>query len=90
MKVVINRCFGGFQLSEKAYKYLGLPWDGHGFEYDDDRTNSKLVECVEKLGSEASGSLGHLVVVEIPDDIDWYIYNYDGMETIAEQHRVWY
>lgn len=90
MKVVINRCFGGFQLSKKAYEYLGLPWDGHGFEYDDDRTNPKLVECVEKLGPEASSSLSHLVVVEIPAGIDWYIDNYDGMETIAEQHRVWY
>lgn len=31
MKVVINTCVGGLTLSEKAYKYLGLKWDGYGF-----------------------------------------------------------
>ena len=31
MKVVINKCFGGFGLSKEAYKFLNIPWDGYGF-----------------------------------------------------------
>ena len=88
MKVVINVCFGGYALSPKAYEYLGLEWDGCGYEYCDDRTNPKLVECVEKLGEEA-GYDTKLKVVEIPNDIEWEIMEYDGNEWVAEKHRIW-
>ena len=89
MKVVINRCYGGFSLSEKAYEYLGIPWDGFGFEYKEDRANLKLVECVEKLGKDADGAFAELKVVDIPDDVKWEIEEYDGMEWVSEKHRTW-
>ena len=91
MKIVINRCFGGFSLSKIAYKYLGLKWDGYGFAYDDydKRANPRLVECVERLGSAANGMCANLKVVEIPDGIEYEIQNYDGMESIHEKHREW-
>lgn len=89
MKVVINRCFGGFSLSEKAYEYLGIPWDGYGYEYTEDRANPKLVECVEKLGEDANGDFAELKVVDIPDDIEWTIEEYDGIEWVSEKHRTW-
>ncbi len=28
-------------------------------------------------------------IVEIPDDVDWEVMEYDGMEHIAEKHRTW-
>jgi hypothetical protein len=28
-------------------------------------------------------------VVEIPDDVNWQVEEYDGMEHIAEKHRTW-
>jgi DNA modification methylase len=34
-KIVINAGYGGFDLSEEAYDFLGLPWDGHGDERPD-------------------------------------------------------
>ncbi len=89
MKVVINRCFGGFSLSENAYDYLGIPWDGYGFEYNEDRANLKLVECVEKLGKEADGKFSELKVVSIPNDVEWEIEEYDGLEWVSEKHRTW-
>jgi hypothetical protein len=47
------------------------------------RTNPDLIECVETLGSEiASGELGCLKIIEVPDDEDWYIHDYDGMEDV--------
>ena len=107
MKVVINKCFGGFSVSEKVYDYLGVEWDNYGFLSDyakkladntcDAYTNelkfrcdSKLVEAVEKLGSEANGRYAILKVVEIPDDADVYISDYDGIEEIHEKHMIWY
>ena len=90
MKVVINACYGGFGLSEEAYKFLGLKWDKYGYDFCDDRTNPKLVECVEKLGKKANGQSAELKVVEIPDGIDWELDEYDGIEHIAEKHRTWF
>ena len=91
MKIVINTCYGGFCLSEKAYELLGKPWDGYGFEYEDyeKRTDPKLIKCVEELGEAAGGQFANLKVVEIPDDVGWYIDEYDGWETIHEKHRWW-
>lgn len=147
MKVVINKCFGGFGLSEKAYEQLiawGVPvrkyveeqrdpntglflhetnndvevifdreltpaeentfaalyhqykgkssmsrryWDTWTRE---NRTHPLVVRVVEELGSkEASSDVAELAVVEIPDGIEWEISEYDGLEHIAEKHRVW-
>lgn len=89
MKIVINKCFGGYGLSEEAYKYLGLEWDGGGFAFDRDRTNLQLIECVEALGEKANGRFARLKVVEVPDDINWCISEYDGIERVEETHRSW-
>ena len=35
------------------------------------------------------GVYSDLKVVEIPDDINWYIEEYDGLEHVAERHRTW-
>jgi hypothetical protein len=89
MKVVKNCCYGGYALSEEAYKYLDLPWDGYGYEFDNHRENPRLIEVVEVLGNKANGRSANLIVVEVPDDAEWYIDEYDGYETIREEHRIW-
>ena len=92
MKIVINSDFGGFSLSEAAYEYLGLEWDGYGYKYSeyDKRADHKLVECVERLGeAAASGRYASLKVIEIPDGIEYEIQSYDGLESVHEKHRVW-
>jgi hypothetical protein len=48
-----------------------------------------LVQVVEELGKEANGNYAKLEIIEIPDDVDWEIDEYDGMEHIAEKHRTW-
>ena len=53
------------------------------------RTHPDLVEVVEKLGYRANTSLSSLKVVNVPDDVEWYIEEYDGAEWIAEEHRTW-
>ena len=55
-----------------------------------ERTDSDLIEVIEELGEEeASGRFASLEIVEIPDDVNWEIDNYDGIETIHEMHRSW-
>ena len=91
MKIVVNRCYGGFSLSKEACKFLGLEWDDYRYSYRayDKRTDPKLIECVETLGEKANGRFAKLEVVEIPDDVNWEISDYDGIETIEEVHRSW-
>ena len=89
MKIVINECYGGYSLSEEAYTKLGKEWDSYGYDYADDRTNEKLVAVVEMLGKAAAGECARLKVVRIPDNVEWEIEEYDGIEWIAEKHRTW-
>jgi hypothetical protein len=146
MKVVINRCFGGFGLSPEALLWLyKKSFDFEGFKYkveeyfgdlesdkplsfkeslkkwkeyksskkkDKDslfvtvftpdekhvlsyersekfRTHPLVIECVEKLKGKADGACADLKIVEIPDGVDWYINEYDGLESINESHRSW-
>lgn len=89
MKVVINTCFGGFGLSQAAYKDMGMKWDGYGHDSGLSRDDPRLVAAVEKLGSKANGGFADLRVVEIPDGVYYEIDEYDGNEHIAETHRTW-
>lgn len=87
MKIVINKCFGGFSLSEEAAKLLDCA--RHDFYDHQKRNDPRLIEVVEKLGKRANGDCAELKVVTIPDDVDWEISEYDGVEHIAEKHRTW-
>lgn len=150
MKVVINKCYGGFGLSPKAIARLAelrgqkayffklhhteeyqpldpdkikgifwtafntptptarigaVPWsamsqsqrDEYTEKYEAEeiydcrysRNDPLLVQVVEELGGAASNDYSALKVVEIPDDVDFVIDEYDGMETIREKHRSW-
>lgn len=92
MKIVINRRYGGFGLSEKAEKAYcrekGI--DPVNFaHWEINRNDPVLIELVEKMGKDAAGNHADLKVVDIPDDVDWVIDEYDGMEWVAEKHRTW-
>lgn len=53
------------------------------------RDDPILAQVVEELGELANGRYSKLKVVEIPDDIEWIIDDYDGVEWVAERHRTW-
>jgi hypothetical protein len=52
-------------------------------------TLTALIAVVELMGSKACGGHAELKIVEIPDDVNWYIEEYDGREWVAERHRTW-
>ena len=141
MKIVINKCYGGFGLSNKAedlyaeksqfklYRYKQTKYKfkdeeelhekvtgddvnsmfnhtytkDHGDSFSElndkdsgywysgslERTDPVLIEVVEALGKEANGDCAELKVVDIPDNVDYEIDDYDGIESISETHKTW-
>jgi hypothetical protein len=139
MKIAVNRCYGGFDMSNQAVKrYLELIGkecyfykqtkynykdgvnefskcdisnknstfisvstkdlgdktkkipDEYYFYYGDiSRNDPALIQTIEELKECASGRFGNIQIVSIPDDINWEISNYDGIETVEEIHRSW-
>jgi hypothetical protein len=91
MKLIINTCYGGWELSEAAcrmyYNIQGI--DALDKEIDDLRIDPVLIDIIEKIGSKASSPNADLRIIEIPDGVDWIIQDYDGIEWVAEKHRIW-
>ena len=60
-------------------------------EHDDsaNRACPLLVKAVKTLGAEVNGRYAKLEVVTIPDGIKWVIDDYDGSESVEEEHRKW-
>ena len=81
MKIVVNKCYGGFSISEQAAHGLGITKEGF---YTIRRDNPTLIEAIERFGSEyASGYLAQLEVVDLPDNMtDFMIDEYDGFERV--------
>jgi len=53
------------------------------------RTNPDVIEVIEKLGEKANGDCASLAIVDIPEDINWEIDEYDGIESVREISRSW-
>ena len=79
-KIVLNRCYGGFSLSEKAGRWL----KSHNYDFTHlQRHDPLLVRCVEELGEEASDDCSQLEIVEITSNM-YRIEEYDGKEIVIE------
>jgi len=90
--IVINDCYGGFGLSNRAkIEYCRLAGIQEVDFYDRDvvRDDPYLVKVVRELGMGANGDHANLKIVEIPGDVDWMVSEYDGAEWVAEKHRTW-
>ena len=85
MEIVINKCYGGFGLSNFGKELLNIR-DENSLS----RTNLELIHQIEEYGSDViSGDYSQLKVIEIPDGIDYEILDHDGLESVHEAHRVW-
>lgn len=93
MKIVLNKEYGGFCLSDEqavayginpddfqtfgSYRMVDRKPDGTVFE----RTDTKLIEVVEQ--GLPDSAFAKLVVVEIPDTAYYKIEEFDGFETLV-------
>jgi hypothetical protein len=112
MKLVVNKKYGGFGLSDEAvllycklkginvvseynnsctlFYIDGIKDNDHFFYYDDiNRSDPILIQVVEELGEKVNDRFSCLKIIEIPDDIEYYISDYDGIETVREKHNSW-
>lgn len=53
------------------------------------RTDPYMIELVEEDPYNASGPFAKLKVIEIPDDIEYYVQDNGGLEIVQEAHRSW-
>ncbi len=61
-------------------------WDNS----DEHRTNPILIQAIEEVGlKKSSGMFAELKIIDLPDDVNYQINDYDGHESIHEQHRSW-
>ena len=90
--IIINDCYGGFGLSERAfckYKEVAGITDPEFCDRNIPRDDPYLVKIVKELGMSANGAHANLKIVEIPGDVEWTVEEYDGVEWVAEKHRTW-
>lgn len=63
----------------------GTYWSIYGV----DRADPALIQVIEELGKAANTPYSDLRIVDVPDDVQWYISEHDGNETVEEEHRSW-
>ena len=85
--VVLNRCYGRFDLSEDAVELYGK-LKGLGGEPVCSRSIPRddpcLVQVVRELGELANGNVSRLEIVLIEDRVDWEIVQNDGVEWLVQ------
>lgn len=59
------------------------------YDHELARDDPFLVQVVEEMSSKVNGRHADLKVVDVPDDVEWAIEEYDGTEWVAEKHRTW-
>ena len=93
-KIVINKCHGGFGLSDAAMRRYAEIKNIEDVDsictYDICRADPALIQVVEELGVKSFDKYAELHIVEIPEDVSWNVQEYDGLEWVAEKHRTWY
>ena len=98
-KQIVIAQFGGFHLSEKAKTFIATvknyELNANSLETaaqfaKENRDSDALVLCLKLLGSMDSSANGcFLKIAEVPYDVEWYIEELNGKETIVEKHRTW-
>jgi len=94
-KIVINRKYGGFCLTQNALNNYNQRTGKQLRAYHDiPRDDPDLIHVIEEMGLDAAadGMFCKLAIIEIPDDVPedgWEIQDYDGVEWVAEKHRRW-
>lgn len=89
-QVLINRCYGGAELSQFGKELLGV--DSLS---DLERDDSQLISAFIEHGNRIASSFSEFRLVTIGDDdydnyddIEFYIFDYDGIESVVSGHNL--
>lgn len=82
-KILINAQYGGFSLPRNILRKFGYT-DSHLVQRDDEN----LIKYIEENEIKTNVTCS-LKIVQIPSNIDWKIEQNDGLEWVAEKHRIW-
>lgn len=79
-----------YDLSEQEREEFNKTWDSLSvYSSDIERDDKNLIQTIEELKEKANSRFADLKIVEIPDDVEWTIEDYDGVEWVSEKHRTW-
>lgn len=86
MKIAINTKYGGFNLPYEVLDQLGD--DIYTFKVK--RNDPKMIKLLEKYLEKNSNEFGlsRIEIVEIPDNHNFIIEDYDGIETIYSAKKL--
>jgi len=56
---------------------------------DEIREDKDLISVVKEMKEKVNGKCAQLEIVEIPNNVEYEISDYDGVESIHEIHRTW-
>lgn len=88
MKIILNKCYGGFSLSERALSVIS---ERKGYvcgDFNRHRTDWDLVAVVEQLGEAANGRNAKLTVVNVSPGRQFFIDEYDGIESLKFKDEI--
>ena len=87
MKVLYNTCYGGFGFSKEFIEEFNNRHTEriHRLEaWHEERIDPDVITLFEEKGSEwSSGIHSKLKLMEIPDDVEFHIQEYDGTEEVS-------
>lgn len=92
MKLIINHSYVGFRPSIEFLEAYNIPYYmsiGMPVAREEiSRMDKRLIEFIEKYGSERASYVGEIVVEDIPNGTHYIIHDYDGYETIEYRDKV--
>lgn len=64
------------------FKYYMIEGNDQFSDHNIPRTDPVIIQIVREMGEKANGNCADLQIVPIPDGCEYYIDEYDGMESI--------
>ena len=85
-QALINRCYGGAELSQFGKELLGVD-SLNDLERDDSRLISAFIEHGNRIASSFS-EFRLVTISDDEDDIEFYIFDYDGIESVVSGYNL--
>ena len=86
-QVLINRCYGGAELSKFGKELLGVR-SLSDLERDDSRLINAFIEHGNQIASEFSEFRLVTISDDDEDDIEFRIFDYDGIESVVSGYHL--